>query len=57
MNSKSYFPLAKTPLEWMQIRKESRIHLRPFMLKGFPSDDVSYHVEAPSSEPSEVYVC
>ena len=33
------------------------MHSRPLVLEGFPSDNISNHVEAPASESGKVHIC
>lgn len=33
------------------------MHSRPLVFEGLPSDDISNHVEAPSSESGKVHIC
>lgn len=33
------------------------MRLRPLMLEGFPGNDISDHVEAPSSKAGKVHIC
>ena len=33
------------------------MYLRSLMLEGFPGNDMSDHVEAPSSKAGKVYIC